>query len=118
MPYIAEERRRVLDGPIEDLQKALSKLTAGGLSGSEGDLNYAISRLVAAKFLAEPRYYTIARVTGVLANVKDEFYRRLGIPYENVAIGKNGDVPEFARIEALAEATRREAVAEVVTGQE
>ncbi len=118
MPYISEDRRRELDGPIEDLQKALSKLTAGGLSGSEGDLNYAITRLVAAKFLEAPRYYTIARVTGVLANVKDEFYRRLGIPYENLAIEKNGDVPEFARIAALSEAKRREGIAEVVTGQE
>ncbi len=116
MPYISEERRKVLDVHIEGLQKALSKLTAGGLSGSEGDLNYAITRLVAAKFLEAPRYYTIARVTGVLENVSQEFYRRLGIPYENLAIEKNGDVPEFAQIEAAAEAKRRENVAEVVTG--
>ena len=34
------------------------------------------------------------------------------------AIEKNGDVPEFARIEALATASRRENVAEVVTAQE
>ena len=118
MPYISEERRKVLDPHIEGLQKALAGLTAGGLSGSEGDLNYAISRLVAAKMLANRRYFTIARVTGVLENVSQEFYRRLGIPYENQAIEKNGDVPEFARIDALAASERRELVAEVVTGQE
>jgi hypothetical protein len=114
MPYISEERRRNLDPHIEGLQKALAGLAIRG--GSEGDLNYTISRLIGAAFLNETRYHTIARVTGVLANVKDEFYRRLGIPYENLAIEKNGDVPEFARISALSEAKRREAVAEVVTG--
>lgn len=113
MPYISKERRKVLDPHIEGLQKALQSL-----NGSEGDLNYTISRLIGAAFLNETRYHTIARVTGVLANVKDEFYRRLGIPYENQAIETNGDVPEFARIEALVNAKRRENVAEVVTGQE
>lgn len=113
MPYIAEDRRRLLDPHIEGLQKALSALSLRG--GSEGDLNYSISRLLGAAFLNESRYHTIARVTGVLANVKDEFYRRIGIPYENQAIEKNGDVPEFARIEALADAKHREEVAEVVT---
>ena len=114
MPYISEERRRVLDTHIEGLQKALSGLAIRG--GSEGDLNYTISRLVGAVFLNETRYHTIARVTGVLDNVIQEFYRRLGIPYENQAIEKNGDVPEFARIDALAASERREIVAEVVTG--
>jgi hypothetical protein len=113
MPYISEERRRALDPHIEGLQKALSSL-----GGTEGDLNYSITRLVAKAFFYETRYHTIARVTGVLTNVMQEFYRRLGIPYENLAIEKNGDVPEFARIEALATASRRENVAEVVTAQE
>jgi hypothetical protein len=110
MPYISEDRRRLLDPHIAGLQKALHEL-----NGNEGDLNYTITRLVAAAFINESRYHIIARVTGVLANVKDEFYRRVGIPYENAAIEKNGDVPEFARIEALADAKRRETVAEVVT---
>ncbi len=109
MPYITEERRRMLDPHIEGLQKALHEL-----NGTEGDLNYSITRLVAYAFMNEPRYHIIARVTGVLDNVKAEFYRRIGIPYENAAIEKNGDVPEFTRIEAIAEAKRREKVAEVV----
>jgi hypothetical protein len=111
MPYISEDRRKSLDSHIEGLQKALFQL-----GGTTGDLNYTITRLVGATFLNETRYHTIARVTGVLMNVSQEFYRRLGIPYENLAIEKNGDVPEFARIDALAEAKRRETVAEVVTG--
>jgi hypothetical protein len=110
MPYISEDRRQVLDPHIEGLQKALE-----GLGGNEGDLNYSVTRLVGAAFLKETRYHTIARVTGVLENVIQEFYERLGVPYERRAREKNGDVPEFARIEALSNAERRETVAEVVT---
>lgn len=111
MPYIEEKLRRELDSNIEGLQKTLA-----ALGNTEGDLNYSITRLVAKAFLNEPRYFTIARVSGVLDNVYSEFYERIGIPYERGAREKNGDIPEFARFEALAEAKRREAVAEVVTG--
>lgn len=110
MPYIAQERRRVLDTDIESLQKNLQNL-----GNNEGDLNYVISRLLGAAFLHETRYYIIARVSGVLANVKDEFYRRLAVPYEDEAIEKNGDVPEFKRIVAMIDGKRRERIAEVVT---
>ncbi len=112
MPYITEDRRRALDPHIEGLQKALH-----ALDGDEGDLNYTITRLLGAAFLNETRYRTLARLRGVLGTVWDEFYARLGLPYEKMAREKNGDIPEFARIEALAEAKHREAVAEVVTGE-
>jgi len=110
MPYITQERRKLLDPSIEALQKHLAEL-----GGHEGDLNYVISRLIGSAFLNDTRYHTIARVTGVLENVKSEFYRRLGVPYENEAIEKNGDVPEFERIGAMIDGQRRERIAEVVT---
>ena len=110
MPYIKQDRRKTLDSSIEALQ---IRLAAAG--GNEGDLNYVISRLIGSAFLNDTRYHTIARVTGVLDNVKAEFYRRLGVPYENEAIEKNGDVPEFERIEAMIDGQRRERIAEVVT---
>ncbi len=113
MPYITEDRRRALDPHIEGLQKALHVL-----DGDEGDLNYTITRLLGAAFLNETRYRTLARLRGVLGTVWDEFYARIGLPYERTAREKNGDVPEFARIEALARAQDRENVAKVVTGQE
>ena len=113
MPYIEDQLRKDLDTNIEGLQKTLA-----ALGNTEGDLNYSITRLIARAFLNEPRYYSIARVTGVLDNVYSEFYERIGIPYERGAREKNGDIPEFAKFEKLAEAKRREAVAEVVTGQE
>ena len=118
MPYIAQDRRKQLDGEIEALQKRLTEIShwSSPSSGNEGDLNYVISRLVGSAFLNETRYHTIARVTGVLDNVKAEFYRRLGVPYENEAIEKNGDLPEFERIEAMIDGQRRERITEVVTG--
>lgn len=90
MPYIKPERRAHLDCAIEELQAELA-----GLGNEEGDLNYAISRLIGAAFEGTPKYRTIARMTGVLENVKSEFYRRVAGPYEDKAIEKNGDIPEF-----------------------
>lgn len=94
MPYIAKERREKLDADIESLQWQLREM-----GNAEGDLNYVISRLIGDAFLNETRYHTIARITGVLENVKDEFYRRLAAPYEWKAIAKNGDLPEFKKLE-------------------
>lgn len=90
MPYIAQDRRQQLDPAIEELQERLHKM-----GGNEGDLNYVVSRLIGSAFQNETRYHMIARVSGVLRNVYSEFYRRLAVPYEDTAIAKNGDIPEY-----------------------
>jgi hypothetical protein len=100
-----------LDPHISEVVSVLRKL-----EWSEGDLNYTISRLVGAAFEEEPRYHTIARVTGVLKNVADEFYRRIAAPYEEQAIEKNGDVGEFARIAAKLSDADRERLVAALTG--
>ena len=89
MPYITAEKREALDEHIEALQQELH------LADDEGALNYALSRIVGSVFEDEPRYHTIARITGVLENVKQEFYRRVAAPYEEQAMHKNGDIPEY-----------------------
>jgi hypothetical protein len=109
MPYIAEDRRAKLDPHVSEVITALREL-----GWNEGDLNYTVSRLVGAAFEEEPRYHTIARVTGVLKNVADEFYRRIASPYEDAAIEKNGDVGEFARIVAKSLDAARERLAEIM----
>ena len=38
------------------------------------------------------RYASIARATGVLENVKQEFYRRYAAPYEDEQRERSGDV--------------------------
>lgn len=111
MPYIAEDRRTKLDGPVSQLITALREL-----GWNEGDLNYTVSRLVGAAFEDEMRYHTVARVTGVLSNVASEFERRLVGPYEDTAIEKNGDVPEYARIRARLADAQREKLREVLEG--
>ena len=110
MPYIAEERRADLDPHVSEVISVLRKL-----GWNEGDLNYTVSRLVGAAFEEQPRYHTVARVTGVLKNVADEFYRRIGGPYENSAIEKNGDVGEFARILAKLGDADRERLADLLS---
>lgn len=87
MPYIAPDRRDRLNKKINKLIKKLREM------GNEaGDLNYTISLLLLAQFETETRYHTIARLTGVLENVKEEFYRKKAVPYEEEAIERNGDI--------------------------
>lgn len=109
MPYITEDRRAKLDPHVSEVISTLRDL-----GWNEGDLNYTISRLVGAAFEEEPRYHTIARVTGVLTNVKDEFYRRVAAPYEDSAVEKNGDVGEFLRILARFRDAARERLAAIL----
>jgi len=93
MPYITPSKRAALDPAVVRLQHTL-----GDLGYEEGDLNYVISRLVAFYFNGCSRYKMIARVTGVLKNVSDEFARRVTGLYEEDAIKKNGDIPEYEKM--------------------
>ena len=90
----AQARRAPLDPPITELLRRLRDL-----GNAEGDLNYAITRLVAGAFVLAPRYRTIARITGILANVAAEFYRRVAVPYEENARASSDDVDEYYKID-------------------
>lgn len=81
MPYIEQDRRKDFDGLIEALQPK-----------NPGELNYAITKMVQHFLPRCYRYSDIAMVTGVLENVKQEFYRRAAVPYEDHKIKENGDV--------------------------
>ena len=91
MPYIAQDDRRALDPAIEKLVDAVRERAEQHQGSFEGYLNYALTRLVLG-VVPERRYASIARVTGVLENVKQEFYRRYAAPYEDEQIDKSGDV--------------------------
>lgn len=58
---------------------------------SAGELNFYITMIV-KEWVGKPSYSKIATATGVLENVKQEFYRRLAAPYEDAKIAENGDV--------------------------
>lgn len=81
MPYIKQENRQdtKLDHP--------------------GNLNYLITKLM-AQYVKENglNYRTINDVVGVLTCAKDEFYRRVVVPYEDSKIEENGDVEQYLDI--------------------
>ena len=57
-----------------------------------GDLNYLITRMILR--YQEQRglsYKTINDIVGALEGAKQEYYRRVAIPYENIKIAQNGD---------------------------
>jgi len=58
-----------------------------------GQLNWIISEAVAYYIKGHGlNYQTINDVVGALECAKQEFYRRLAVPYENRKIIDNGDV--------------------------
>jgi len=76
MPYITQESRDNL-------------VTAQ----NGGDLNYQISMLCAA-YIAEHglRYHNISDVVGALEGAKQEFFRKVVNPYEEITENENGGV--------------------------
>lgn len=95
MPYIVPKDREKLDPLIDQLAEQLvgqSKEYDGAFAGL---LNYTCTRLalkVVRLRFGKMRYWMLAIVTGTFKNMADEFYRRVGIPYENKQIIKSGDV--------------------------
>ncbi len=105
MPYIAQHDRRPLDPLIDQLaQQIVTQAKAQNYDAAfAGLLNYTCTRLalqVIKLQFGTLRYWLLATVTGVFKNIADEFYRRLGAPYEDRQIEKSGDVDlydEFSR---------------------
>jgi hypothetical protein len=111
MPYIKEENRSQLDDCIDHMMECLrgnvspnsdnphsnpykEKLTNEEFLSIVGDINYAFSRILSGT-MGDVSYSKIAMITGVLENIKQEFYRRLATPYENAKVIENGDIPEY-----------------------
>jgi hypothetical protein len=105
MPYIEPKDRKILDPLIDQLaeQIVVEAKKSEHEAAFTGLLNYSSTRL-ALKVLrirfGKIRYWLIAAVVGTFHNVADEFYRRLGIPYEDRMIERNGDVDLYAEFVA------------------
>lgn len=109
MPYISEENRKLLDNSISTMVLALKRTIDDGnifgrdpLSNEEvlkilGNINYCFSR-VSSNVMGDVSYGKVAMITGVLENIKQEFYRRVAENYEDLKIKENGDIPEYERI--------------------
>lgn len=113
MPYIKEENRGQLDPCIDHLMECLrgnvstnpdnpnsnpykEKLTNEEFLSIVGDINYTFSRVLAG-VMGSVSYSKIAMITGVLENIKQEFYRRVAEPYENSKVVENGDIKEYKK---------------------
>lgn len=97
MPYIAQKDREKLDPLIDQLaEQIVNEAKAADYEGAfAGLLNYSCTRLalkVVRLQFGKLRYWLLAEITGVFHNIADEFYRRLGAPYEEKQIQKSGDV--------------------------
>ncbi|MDO8555140.1 MAG: hypothetical protein Q7R75_01065 [bacterium] len=97
MPYIAPKDRKEFDSLIDQLaEKIVKEAKNYGYDGAfAGLLNYTSTRLalkIVRLQFGKMRYWILATVTGTFKNVADEFYRRVGVPYEDKQIEKNGDV--------------------------
>lgn len=112
MPYIDEEQRKMVDNCINDMvvcikttlitKENVNLFKIDQISNQDmiklcGVLNYIITR-ICAKIITDISYSKIAIITGVLENVKQEFYRRLAGPYEDQKIIQNGDITEYKHI--------------------
>lgn len=101
MPYIAQEDRNAVDAAVDALADRIVERSkaADNEAAFAGLLNYASTRLaltVIRKRFGKMRYWVIAATTGALRNAAEEFYRRVGTPYEEAQIAKNGDVDLYA----------------------
>jgi len=97
MPYIAQKDREKLNPLIDQLaERIVGEVKEADYEGAfAGLLNYSCTRLalkVVRMRFGKLRYGLIATVTGIFHNIADEFYRRLGAPYEEKQIQKSGDV--------------------------
>ena len=97
MPYINESARVELDSSIDNMVDCLTH--GNDVSNEEfttllGEINYTFSRIL-AKSMGQTSYSKIAMITGVLENIKQEFYRRIAASYEDKKIVENGDIKEY-----------------------
>lgn len=83
MPYIKKHEKKLLD-ELSLVSEAVS---------TPGRLNYCITRLCITYLdTFGEKYLTINEIIGALECAKQEFYRRIAIPYEDIKIKENGDV--------------------------
>jgi hypothetical protein len=115
MPYIKEDHRKGLDDcidvmvnclknnvPNDNIKNPWSNPQNRGISNQElldicGDINYAFSRILGG-VMGDVSYPKIAVITGVLENIKQEYYRRVAEGYEDKKMLENGDIKEYKRL--------------------
>lgn len=93
MSYIKPQDRGVIDQFAAHL--------AAACGGVDDNLNYAISRLVAASYAPEGKweYSQIQRAAGLFHCIAHEFDRRVADVCADEAMSRNGDIKEYVEFE-------------------
>lgn len=96
MPYIAHADRLFVGSSIDKLIEDMLEVD-GVRPASAGLVNYVISRIVSKTMKPELgwSYSSLSKALAVFRDAESEMRRRLLDPYENAAIRKNGDIPEY-----------------------
>jgi len=91
MPYIKDKEKHEMSDFINDLRMFIE---------SKGDLNYAICQLVGNIILDSDKisYTQMSEWIDAVHDAEAELRRRLLVPYEEMKIIENGDVPSFEGI--------------------
>lgn len=118
MPYISNEERVLLNPQILYLINEITAIEnkkddvddSFDVRDHDGRLNYCITEILLniLELDNDPRYTKLNTALGVLEGVKLELYRRLGGPYEDEAIKKNGDIGVFKRFNKLLSAKKED----------
>jgi len=87
LPYIKPERRTKYEMVLGELVGILRSLPVEEV---DGEVNYVVTKVI--KEVYPLRYFHLNRAIGVLECIKQEYYRRVAAPYEDVKIKESGDV--------------------------
>lgn len=87
MPYIKHEQRVAVKNELVALVERLKTFSE---DEQDGVVNYCISQML--RHIYPLKYRHQNRAMGVLECVKQEHYRRMVGPYEDIKINENGDL--------------------------
>ncbi len=70
-----------------------ARIESGERPKTPGELNYLLSSVALKYWVNSPENYAaINDILGAFEGAKQEFYRRIAVPYENKKIRDNGDI--------------------------
>lgn len=82
MPYITQHRRDELEfGTIGMVRPE-----------NPGELNYCLTKIMVNYMGEGPRYSDVNEIIGAVECAKQELYRRVAVPIEEIACATRGDV--------------------------
>ena len=91
MPYIKQYDRAKFKNFLDSFDALIITQCKGTLS--PGEMNFLFTSMILTYLkYSGINYIQINQMMGILENVKQEFYRRVAVPYEENKIKESGDV--------------------------